>query len=509
MPLPASKSTSKREISASAAKQQSSVDSRKKNPLQRSKSASAVTRNYTKTPFASAGGDLSEFLNKRDNPLFSCSSLFSPEHESGIDGCSTRRGRSVSRSIGYGDRTSESRNHSTRSLSRVGSEGRLRVISRMHYDYSEREEDGECKEILSLRNEKKDVHEPKFQKNKGATSNTYSMLEQGKNLQTWSSRHPVSDYCNTSSSRSWEDGISISSLSELEEITIKESFTNSIVEVGPEMVNQDTFELVSDIRMEYETKLKESHERTRKLRADLAVEEQREQEISIMLKEIISDENSTFQKSRPRKKLSIERLEMSMRLTEDAMSYFDECVSISTFDSSDFSSTEDQQSSSIGIIPPLYGSRSLTSNVSTCTTPCILNGHLNHPEEVKIQSQSVSAAGTNLAAISSCNISQDVSFPLNVQKHKLSNLGELLGGSIEISSVCEAPNSGESHDFRTYIKRFEKEPNRSANITEVSSRFNIDDYDLDNSAERLLLDIVVFRNRIQSGSLLLCDIRTF
>lgn len=32
---------------------------------------------------------------------------------------------------------------------------------------------------------------------------------------------------------------------------------------------------------------------------------------------------------------------MSKRLAEDAMAYFDECVSLSPFDSSDFSSQED------------------------------------------------------------------------------------------------------------------------------------------------------------------------
>jgi len=32
---------------------------------------------------------------------------------------------------------------------------------------------------------------------------------------------------------------------------------------------------------------------------------------------------------------------MSKRLEEEAMNYFDECVSLSTFDSSDFSSPED------------------------------------------------------------------------------------------------------------------------------------------------------------------------
>lgn len=51
---------------------------------------------------------------------------------------------------------------------------------------------------------------------------------------------------------------------------------------------------------------------------------------------------------------------MTQRLTEDAMAYFDhfdECVSISTFDSSDFSAPEDPPHSSNGATFPV--SRSL------------------------------------------------------------------------------------------------------------------------------------------------------
>ncbi|CAA6661933.1 unnamed protein product [Spirodela intermedia] len=44
---------------------------------------------------------------------------------------------------------------------------------------------------------------------------------------------------------------------------------------------------------------------------------------------------------------SVEWQKMSRQLTEEAMSYFDECVSISTFDASDFSSPEDQVLSSV------------------------------------------------------------------------------------------------------------------------------------------------------------------
>ena len=40
---------------------------------------------------------------------------------------------------------------------------------------------------------------------------------------------------------------------------------------------------------------------------------------------------------------------MSKRLTDEAMAYFDECVSLSTFDSSDFSSPEDPPINLVGV----------------------------------------------------------------------------------------------------------------------------------------------------------------
>lgn len=43
---------------------------------------------------------------------------------------------------------------------------------------------------------------------------------------------------------------------------------------------------------------------------------------------------------------------MSRRLTEEAMTYFDECVSLSTFDSSDFSASEDPLYSSVRATGP-------------------------------------------------------------------------------------------------------------------------------------------------------------
>lgn len=45
---------------------------------------------------------------------------------------------------------------------------------------------------------------------------------------------------------------------------------------------------------------------------------------------------------------SNERKKMTKRLTEEALAYFDECVSISTFDSSDFSAPENPSHNSVG-----------------------------------------------------------------------------------------------------------------------------------------------------------------
>lgn len=62
---------------------------------------------------------------------------------------------------------------------------------------------------------------------------------------------------------------------------------------------------------------------------------------------------------------SIERRKMSKRLTEEAMSYFDECVSLSTFDSSDFSSPEDPPLNLVGFTTPVGKSTSLLQASST------------------------------------------------------------------------------------------------------------------------------------------------
>lgn len=73
---------------------------------------------------------------------------------------------------------------------------------------------------------------------------------------------------------------------------------------------------------------------------------------------------------------SVERRKMSKRLTEEAMAYFDECVSLSTFDSSDFSSPEDPPLKSIGgTRTDVSETKSMLGAHSTLSVACDVNRH--------------------------------------------------------------------------------------------------------------------------------------
>ncbi|KAL5570899.1 hypothetical protein UlMin_020496 [Ulmus minor] len=112
--------------------------------------------------------------------------------------------------------------------------------------------------------------------------------------------------------------------------------TTNIDDIAPNLVNPSTVEL--------------SEERTRRLRSDLAIKEHRGLELNRILKEVLPDpKSSNVPKSRTGRKVSsIERRKISKRLMEEAMDYFDECVSLSTFDSSDFSSPENPPLNIVG-----------------------------------------------------------------------------------------------------------------------------------------------------------------
>ncbi|CAI9765060.1 unnamed protein product [Fraxinus pennsylvanica] len=475
----------------------------------RSHSVSAVSR-------ASHGRQLdrsssiSDFAYKRDNPLFSpdneiendkgkngnsgeiasSNSNFSVYSSNAINGSSIvseQRGRSVTRNSHDGGGV---KNGIGRSLSRV----RGRSVSRGHYGggVSESAKARDMDTWMDARN--RNV--------KRQTSNnvkkTNSVRSEGdarghvKNARLTMIQNQAIDWLEDDSACSLQipnvdDGISTGSLSEAEEkLAFQGNNTSTITainvaDVPPDLVNPGDIELILDIREEYASKLEESEERARKLRADLAIEEHRGQELGRILKEIIPDpKTSSAQRSRRGRRTSSERKRMSKRLTEEALAYFDECVSLSTFDSSDFSASEDPSYTSFGVITPIGDALSLQkSNLS----PLSLNDHGSSLHQKQpLQSFENSA----LTAHSSSDE------PRNSQEYRFSFAHKQL------------ESDGTHQDIKSYIEHFGGEIYKDIDSEVKESYYDAGEYNLQGHIESVYTLSQKKSSRIESGSLLLC-----
>uniref|UniRef100_A0A453KBK9 Uncharacterized protein n=1 Tax=Aegilops tauschii subsp. strangulata TaxID=200361 RepID=A0A453KBK9_AEGTS len=264
----------------------------------------------------------------------------------------------------------------------------------------------------------------------------------------------------------------------------------------------DSVELAPDIT-EYTSKLKQSHERARKLRADLAVEEQREQELSRMLKGIVTVPSlSETHKRRPRRKSSIERLRVSRHLAEEAISYFEECVSISTLDSTDFSSLEEPHQNSGGTVPRKSNSRFLLKGGSSSLESHFPTDRQNYNEEPDNQTQcSMSITGSDVS--DSVIFSHAKSPGLGTRNNSSDDFDTPRSKSSCFSFTHEPVKAVDNCDIRQYLRSF------SRVISKETSNYCADDYAVQKVSENRLTDMVAFKNRIEYGGLVLCNIRTF
>ncbi|KAL1346437.1 uncharacterized protein [Arachis hypogaea] len=505
-------------ISATSARS-SRQESRTKAPIRRSRSVSAFSR---------GSSDIStEFLNKRDNPLF-CSAT--PSLPSGNDDAQPppssvlleasdfdrptpsasdpnnkafgARGRHVTRNV---DAKGGSWSSSTgRSLSRSDAGRRTRSASqcpasRRPWSYSTSESETDALDSSDLRFVESNRKGGLFGSDSG-------MVDQVRDLRRWSSQHSstkVSDsFAATLSSLETQrcaDAVSMSvqggplvtsdvyetvrsevrrAISEIQtdlESAIQRSnataiAVTNIADIPPCLVNPDAEELVFEIRREYAQKLEESQERARNLRANLAVEEHCGQELDRILKEVLPyPKTPNVQKSHPTRKNSIERRRMSKRLAEDAKAYFDECVSLSTFDSSDFSSQDDPPVTSVG--PP----------IPSDSYECLLQESASHGQLIS----------RNYDVSQLCTVIDTAGSPESSCKSRFS------------FSQKSPESSGLADDIQQYIKMFEKNVLKSPNMR--SGYHDIREYSYQSPTESLLVDRVILKNRIEAGGLLLCS----
>lgn len=531
----------------------------KKAPIRRSRSVSAFSRTSANNSTETSTTISSDFLNKRDNPLFwSSSTAKSPpelEPQCSNGGEDSRRGRSVTRNSGVGIGSNKGAGmEAARSLSSVGTAAarRNRSVSRgpvsRRWDVtseSEAEQEGNLSKDFKNRrdwsvvsnNTKKgglvrsssgvwssrdspfrhsdgsattlSCSQSANREDKASTASSLSGAQdktikavcgkmksvQGDNVEADTTTSGIYETVRSEVRRA------ISEIQNDLEIAIRKSkttaiATTNIADIPPDLVNPDAVELVLDIRREYAIKLEQSLERARKLQADLAVEEHRGHELSRILKEILPDPKTpNVPKSRPGRKTSIERRKMSKRLEEEAMNYFDECVSLSTFDSSDFSSPEDPP---FDLATPVGDSilpqASLGASATNFTKSSL---NTKQAQESDIPGQFMNGDDASRLTASSDSkepkldpVSQDSANSKRSQKFQFTFAGK----TTETFELQQ--------DIKKYIRTFEKHDVVSENNR--SNCYNMDEYNLQASAQSLLFDKVILKNRIESGSLLVC-----
>ncbi|CAA0823265.1 Unknown protein [Striga hermonthica] len=459
----------------------------------RSHSVSAVSRK-AHSQFDDQSQIPSEFSNRRDNPLFWATSSSPPDGEQNerinrSAFCSNRQSSaSNSRSAGNGNDSCDSfsgqRGRSaTRGLSekkgigRSLSRARGRSVSRASCKGAY--ECGNDRDVVpsSIAHSRKEIRKSdKVTRRPNSVGRRVDVQSRAMNVRGQASECSEDDSACSMPISNLEDGISIGSLSEAEEKAINGAYNelhafqrnntaSNIVSTPSNFVNTEAVELISEIRRKYAIKLEKSEERTRKLRADLAVEQHRGKELDRILKEIPPDPNIPFvSKSRRGRKASNEIKQMSKCLTEDAMAYFDECVSLSTFDSSDFSASED---------PPL-----------SAAGPTVLVAASSLGSYELPQKQ---LYGYDDSSIITDSCSFD---PQSTRRYNFSFTDRKRGPEEEIGSC---------------IKNFEKGTKKDVDFEATSSHYDAGEYHMRGQRESLLIDRVLYKGRIESGGLHLCS----
>uniref|UniRef100_A0A803QUC7 Uncharacterized protein n=1 Tax=Cannabis sativa TaxID=3483 RepID=A0A803QUC7_CANSA len=194
---------------------------------------------------------------------------------------------------------------------------------------------------------------------------------------------------------------------------------------------------------------------------------------------------------------------MSKRLTEEAMSYFDECVSLSTFDSSDFSSPEDPPVNIVGCTP-MDNSVSPLQASSSASATNFSSSFFKDKQESSIQYQTINRheAADQMASSSHMDSTLDQSSPTGI------NEGRGWKSQSHFSFARKATETPElQQDIQKYIRNSEK----GAKKGDINSQFvrsngcDLGEYELQAASQSFVFDRMVMRNRIESGSLLLCN----
>ncbi|CAA7409560.1 unnamed protein product [Spirodela intermedia] len=248
----------------------------------------------------------------------------------------------------------------------------------------------------------------------------------------------------------------------------------------PQPKSSEVVQAIAEIRRNYTSKLEESEKRKQDLLAELAAEEQRGQELSKIVKELLPGTNQTtpVRQSRFRKR-SNDKSKISKHLFEEAEKYFEDFIS--SVDDTDISSFDGEKSDG-------------GSTIGGCT-----------------KSNAVGETQAGPARTASSLVDTDGLVLPWLEWETFNDGTPLSGKSKEPSAIHSSVRSMSSHGscspgntHESYSVIFKNEIPVTKTRSRVSSSFSMEDYAHLEHVEDFLFEVLLQRRRIDSGTLVLC-----
>ncbi|WOL13647.1 hypothetical protein Cni_G22420 [Canna indica] len=282
-------------------------------------------------------------------------------------------------------------------------------------------------------------------------------------------------------------------------------FGNNAIEPKSSEVQQ----AIAEIKRNFTTKLEQSEKRKQDLLAELAMEEERGQELSKIVKELLpSPKTPSVPGRQSRSRRSNDRTRMSKHLTEEAEKYFEDFLS--NVEDTDISSFDGERSDTSSIIkdPVLRNptAETLESSLRTSSPPVDADGVLlpwlkwetssGHFSPCKSK-PGMPVSGNNLPTSVATLPEQETNASLSSCSQIASSFSSWSPGGIGSSSIVSRGRNQSKFGLENLL-------GGSSKSTTAISSFDMEEYLSLKRNEELLFERLRQRQRVESGSIILC-----
>ncbi|KAI4336285.1 hypothetical protein L6164_014829 [Bauhinia variegata] len=262
--------------------------------------------------------------------------------------------------------------------------------------------------------------------------------------------------------------------------------------------SSDVTQAASSIRRNYESKLEQSEKRRQDLLAEIVLEEQRGRELSKIVNKLLPDTKNNAIETPPRaRKRSNDRNRMSKCLTEEAERYIEDFISnVEDTDISSLDGERSDTSSSIGGLfkpetfntPPI--ARSLPVEMDGVALPWLQWETSNDPSTCQSKTEMLVTPKT-------AHSNQEIAKAHEQSNHSVSSRGSW------------SPDGLPPYVGKDLIRKIGESNCESFSAKSKGLRYDVDEYLTLKSNEDFVIETWRQRHRINSGSLLLCNLKLF